>query len=252
MKIYFRSKILPTALDTADMLAKDFIRFTDEMFRFREKLYIAISGGSTPNLFFDLLANEYPNALRWEKLHFFWVDERCVPHNHVESNYGNVYQRCFSKVTIPKENLHPVNGDENPIAETVRYTGEILSHVPCSNGFPVFDLVMLGMGEDGHTASIFPGQEQLLQTNSLVSVSQNPISGQKRITLTGKVLNNASEVVFVVTGHKKNSVLEQIFEKNPSSNLYPASHIAPVNGRLSWYIDKEAAGNRSSFLEKRW
>lgn len=245
MKTYFRSKILPTPEDTATMLAMDFIRYTEEMFRFREKLYIALSGGSTPNLFFDILAHEYPKAVVWNKLHFFWVDERLVPHNHIESNFGNAYLRCFSKVDIPAENLHPINGGENPISETIRYTGDILSHVPCTNGYPVFDLIMLGMGEDGHTASIFPGQEELFKTNSIVSVSTNPISGQKRITLTGKVLNNCSEVVFVVTGHKKNAVLEQILEHTSDAKMYPASRVAPVKGRLCWYLDKEAAGART-------
>lgn len=249
MKIYFKSRVLPTPNDTADMLAKDFIRFTEEMFRFREKLYIAVSGGSTPNLLYEILANEYSHAVKWEKLHFFWVDERCVPHNDPESNFGASYKHCFSKVPIPKENLHPVHGDENPIAETVRYTGEILSHVPCANGYPVFDLILLGMGEDGHTASIFPGQEQLLQSHSIVSVSQSPISGQKRITLTGNVLNNCSDAVFLVTGHKKAQVLEQIVLNIPAADKYPASHIAPVNGRVSWYIDKEAAGDKDYFKQ---
>lgn len=247
MKIYFRSKVLSTPQETADMVAKDFIRFTDEMFRFREKLYIAVSGGSTPDLFFDLLANEYSHAVKWEKLHFFWVDERCVPHNHIESNYGNAFRRCFSKVGIPKENLHPVMGGDNPVSETVRYTGDILSHVPCVNGYPAFDLIMLGMGEDGHTASIFPGQEQLFKVNSIVSVSENPISGQKRITLTGKVLNNAAEVIFLVTGYKKKDVLEQILTQKPDAAYYPASHVKPLKGRLNWYLDREAAGGRLEF-----
>lgn len=246
MKV-FRSKIMPSPEETADMLCKDFIRYTGKMLRFREKLYIAVSGGSTPLIFFELLAREYPNALKWEKLHFFWVDERCVPHNHVESNYGNAYDKCFSKVNIPKENLHPVFGGENPISETVRYTGEILSHVPCSAGYPVFDLIMLGMGEDGHTASIFPGQEQLFQTHSIVSVSESPLSGQKRITLTGPVLNNAAEVVFLVTGHKKQSVLEQILLNKPEAEIYPAAHVSPYKGNLSWYLDREAAGGATEY-----
>lgn len=247
MKAYFRSKILPYATDTADMLVKDFIRYTEEMWRFREKLYIALSGGSTPNLFFDILAQEYPKALKWNRLHFFWVDERCVPHSHVESNFGNAWERCFSKVDIPRENLHPVMGGEHPVSETVRYTGEILAHVPCAGGYPVFDLIMLGMGEDGHTASIFPGQEQLFQTNSIVSVSENPISGQKRITLTGKVLNNCIDAVFVITGHKKHQVLEEILTKSPNADIYPASHVSPKKGRITWYLDREAAGNRTEF-----
>lgn len=247
MKIYFRSKILSTPFETAESLTKDFIRYTEEMLAFREKLYIAVSGGSTPNMFFDLLATEYPSALDWEKLHFFWVDERCVPHSHVDSNYGNAFERCFSKVNIPEKNLHPVLGGENPISETVRYTGEILSHVPYANGYPAFDLMMLGMGEDGHTASIFPGQDQLLNTHSIVSVSENPISGQKRITLTGKVLNNANDIVFMVTGHKKNGVLEQILTNSSTADLFPAAYVKPTKGNLSWYLDKEAAGGRCEF-----
>lgn len=246
MKV-FRSKILLSPEETADMLCKDFIRYTEEMFRFREKLYIAVSGGSTPTLFFELLAREYPKALKWEKLHFFWVDERCVPFNHPDSNYGNAYEKCFSKVQIPQENLHPVCGTENPISETVRYTGEILAHVPCSNGYPVFDLIMLGMGEDGHTASIFPGQEQLFQTHTIVSVSESPISGQKRVTLTGPVLNNAAEVVFLVTGHKKKNVLEQIVMNKPGIEIYPAAHVSPSSGNLSWYLDREAAGGAMEY-----
>jgi 6-phosphogluconolactonase len=243
MKNYFRSKVLSSPEDTAEMLAMDFIRYVTEMSRFREKFYIAISGGSTPNLLFDILATEYPNAFEWNRLHFFWVDERCVPHAHIESNFGNAFEKCFSKVKIPKENLHPIIGSDNPISETIRYTGEILSNVPCFSGFPVFDIILLGMGEDGHTASIFPGQEQLFDSKSIVSVSENPISGQKRITLTGSVLNNSTEVVFFITGSRKRNILEQILIHSPLAIHYPASRVKPVNGTLSWYLDKAAAGD---------
>lgn len=248
MKTYFKSKILSSPLETANALAKDLIRYAEEILQFREKLYIAVSGGSTPDLLFDLLATEYPQALQWDKLQFFWVDERCVPHDHPESNFGNAYNRCFSKVSIPKENLHPVLGNENPISETVRYTGEILSNVPCIDGYPCFDLIILGLGEDGHTASIFPGQEQLFKTHSIVSVSENPVSGQKRITLTGRVLNNSNEAIFLVTGHKKAQVLNQLLNRDGDYNVYPASHIAPIRGGLNWYVDKDAAGKREKIM----
>jgi len=248
MKNYFSSKVLPTPIETAEMLAKDFIRFTEEMKRFRENLYIALSGGTTPNLLFDILAEEYPNAINWERLHFFWVDERCVPHSHIESNYGTAIQRCFSKVKIPKENLHPIMGGENTLEEVTRYTGEILSVVPYSAGYPAFDLILLGMGDDGHTASIFPGQEHLFETNSIVAIAENPISGQKRITLTGKVLNNSAEIVFMVTGNKKRNILYQIITKDPLAINYPASKIAPIKGNLSWYVDLEATGNLSTLV----
>lgn len=241
MNIYFKTQVLNDAFATAERLTVDFIRYAEQTLHFREKLYIALSGGSTPQTMFSVMASEYSKALPWEKIHFFWVDERCVSADSNESNFGNAKRQLFSKVDIPAENLHPVHGNEDPLKEVVRYTGEILSLVPCNHNFPVFDVVILGMGNDGHTASIFPGQADLFETNAICSVNEHPETGQKRITLTGKVINNATHVIFLITGDAKAEKVRSIFSKDTSALHYPAQKIKPVKGNLTWYMDKEAA-----------
>lgn len=241
MKSFFKTQVFQDAYTTADRLAMDFIRYAEQTLAFRERLYIALSGGSTPQTMFSIIAKEYSKSLPWEKLHFFWVDERCVPAESSESNFGNADRLLFSKISIPKENIHPILGKDDPLCEVVRYTGEILAHVPCVSKFPVFDLIILGMGNDGHTASIFPGQMDLFETNALCSVNEHPETRQKRITLTGKVINNASNVIFLVTGDAKADKVSSIFNNDYLALNYPAHKVKPVNGNLSWYMDSEAA-----------
>lgn len=241
MKNYFKTQILTTPYEVANKLCMDFIRYAESMLRYREKLYIALSGGSTPQLMFEVMVKEYPAAIPWNKLHFFWVDERCVKDTDNESNYGNARNILFSHVNIPAANIHPVHGGEDPMTEVVRYTGEILAHVPCVGNMPVFDLLLLGMGNDGHTASIFPGQLGLFETTAICSISQHPQTDQKRITLTGRVINNASEIVFFVTGKGKAEKVRSILNDEAEATLYPAQQVKPVNGTTSWYLDNEAA-----------
>lgn len=232
---------MPTPYEITERLIVDLIRYTENMLHYREKLYIALSGGNTPQLMFEIIAKEYSQAFPWEKLHFFWVDERCVIGTDPESNYGNAYRILFSKVAIPFENLHPIHGGEDPLGEVVRYTGEILAHVPCIKNIPVFDLILLGMGNDGHTASIFPGQLYLFETSTICSISEHPQTLQKRITLTGKVINNAADIIFLVTGINKTKIIKSIFTDEEASQLYPAKKIKPLNGALSWYMDSDTA-----------
>jgi 6-phosphogluconolactonase len=239
MRYPFKSQILASPEEAADRLAMDFIRYAEDALQYRDSLYIALSGGSTPHLMFDIISREYPKALKWERLHFFWVDERCVPHESSESNFGNANRLFFSKINIPSENLHPIFGNEDPISEAVRYTGEILTYVPCIQSIPAFDLVFLGMGNDGHTASIFPGQEKLFSSSSICSVSEHPQTGQKRITFTGKIINRANHVVLLVTGENKAEILQAVFDG--SHKIYPVQQVKPEQGSLSWYIDKDAA-----------
>ena len=211
------------------------------MLQYRERLYIALSGGNTPQLMFEIIAKEYSKAVPWKNLHFFWVDERCVLSSSSESNYGNAHRILFSNVDIPSENIHPIHGGDDPLTEVVRYTGEILAHVPCVGNLPVFDLILLGMGNDGHTASIFPGQPGLFETTAICSISQHPETCQKRITLTGKVINNTQEVVFLVTGSNKAETLKSIINDKSDAFLYPAKLVKPINGSLAWYLDNESA-----------
>ena len=209
----------------------------------KKKINIAISGGTTPFILFDIWAIQYANKMDWEKLHFFWVDERCVPHTSDESNFGNTNKVLFEKVDIPLSNIYRVRGEDEPAYEAKRYASEIEKQVEIVNGLPQFDIILLGMGDDGHTASIFPPQIHLLQSEQIVSLAQNPYNQQYRITLTGRVINNAARIYFLVTGKSKAEVVKHIFTKTSGYLKYPASHIKPNTGELIWYLDEEAASS---------
>lgn len=203
--------------------------------------HIAISGGKTPNLLFTALARKYAHSPMWKNIHFWWVDERMVPTQDAESNYGTAQKLLFSQIDIPKENIHPIKGDNDPTAEALSYSQQISSSLPFSNGWPVFNLILLGMGDDGHTASIFPDQMHLLESDQICKVAVHPQSRQKRITLTGQAINSASKVWFVITGAEKADRLKEIFLKDEPVKSIPAAHIRPLNGTLEWYVDEAAA-----------
>ena len=127
-----------------------------------------------------------------------------------------------------------------PEKEAERYSWEISINTEKRDGLPMFDLIILGLGEDGHTASIFPGHLEYFESEKVCIVASHPVTGQKRISISGKVINNASKVVFLVTGNKKRTVVEKMFKKDPASLNYPAAHVVPVYGSLSWFLDKAA------------
>jgi 6-phosphogluconolactonase len=149
-------------------------------------------------------------------------------------------KELLSKIEIPSVNIHRIKGEDDPEAEAIRYSREIKAHTPSRDGLPLFDLVMLGLGEDGHTASIFPGSTDLFLSEKICTAVQQPITNQKRITLTGRVINNCDSIFFLVTGKKKAGVVEKMFKKNPAAIEYPASYIVSVYGRLIWFLDKDA------------
>ncbi len=203
---------------------------------------IALSGGSTPKVLFGLLANNYKDDMDWVKIQFFWGDERCVPTSHEESNYRMTREYLLDHIFVPQRNIHRIHGEENPDNEALRYGRHIQTTVANRDGYPQFDLIILGMGDDGHTASIFPDQMELLSSDDVCRVATHPESGQKRITLTGKVINNAKNVAFLVTGENKKDMVKMILGNHPEASGYPASHIRPV-GNLFWYLDESAAGD---------
>ena len=207
------------------------------------EFHLAISGGKSPDLLFDILAEKYADSVLWQKLHFWWVDERMVPPENPESNFGVVQNLLFSKISIPEENIHRMKGENIPEEEAFSYSAQIQEKLSFENGWPVFDLILLGMGDDGHTASIFPDQMELLSSNQICEVATHPSSGQKRITLTGRAINRAEKVCFLVTGANKAERIEEIWDKKENANLLPAAHILPVNGNLFWYVDEAAAQN---------
>ncbi len=205
------------------------------------KINIALSGGKTPELLFTVLSAEYKNKINWGKLFFYWVDERCVPPDSAESNFGMAEKNLLRNIAIPAENIYRISGEAAPEAEAVSYSEIIKRNIPSQNDFPVFDLIMLGVGEDGHTASIFPDQMNLLKSDKIAEVSKHPQSGQKRITLSGKVINNSDRIFFLASGKNKADVIANILEKKEDYLKYPAGHIETSDGGLKWYLDKEAA-----------
>lgn len=202
-----------------------------------DKFHLAISGGKTPDLLFAVLADKYPQSPLWQKVNFWWVDERMVPPTHPESNFGVVQRLLFSQILIPEENIHRIKGENNPQEEALAYSLHIQKSLPQSENWPVFDLILLGMGDDGHTASIFPDQMELLHSGNICDVATHPVSGQKRVTLTGEVINSASKICFLVTGKEKANRLEEILNRSSEASLLPAFHIK--NAR--WHIDLAAA-----------
>jgi 6-phosphogluconolactonase len=158
-----------------------------------------------------------------------------------ESNFGMAKKALFSKIVIPSANIHRIHGEDDPHEEAARYSGEISEYTGKRDGLPVFDLVILGLGEDGHTASIFPYNIMLMKSEKVCEVAAHPLSGQKRITLTGSAINNAARVTFLVTGIKKSGIVEKILYKDATSLNFPASMIVPAYGDLIWFLDKEAA-----------
>jgi 6-phosphogluconolactonase len=207
----------------------------------QERIHIALSGGTTPRILFERLALKYSELPEWNKVHLWWGDERCVDPGSGESNFRMTEESLFSKVSIPKDNIHRIRGEAIPEEEALRYEEEIKRFLDTRDELPVFDLVLLGLGEDGHTASLFPDQLELLHSDKLCSVAIHPQSGQKRITLTGKVINNANEIFFMVTGTGKARRVSEIMNNLPEAKRLPAYHILPLHGRLTWYLDTPAS-----------
>ena len=151
------------------------------------------------------------------------------------------YNHLFSKIDLNEKNIYRIKGEDNPVTEANRYSEIINKTVPPNNKKPMFDLIMLGLGEDGHTASIFPNQLELIDDEKICAVAINPDTKQKRITLTGEIINNSKNILFIVTGKKKSQVVADILQNKIVAEKYPAYYIRPVNGNLYWFLDNEAA-----------
>lgn len=235
-------RIYPDKQKLAEKLAIDFVQYLMSMAPLEVKVYIALSGGSTPSLFFDAVVRLKP-AINWENIMFFWVDERCVPPDHPESNFGTAYREFLEPLNVPESSYFRIRGENDPEEEAKRYSELILDMVSPDMTFPVFNWLFLGMGADGHTASVFPDQIELWNKECLCTVGVHPFSGQKRITFTGHLINAATRVLFLVTGKEKQEVLGPIIKTQGDYQKYPASLVAPHQGELEWYLDADAAGD---------
>lgn len=204
----------------------------------KERCTIALAGGGTPKPLYESLAT---HNLPWQKIHFFWGDERYVPSNHPQSNQLMAHQALLAKVPVPPTNIHPMPTDGiSPQADAARYESELRDFFAVEPGnFPQFDLILLGMGDDGHTASLFPHTEVLKETTKAIAVGNK--SGQPRLTFTVPLINQADCVLFLVVGDNKSGVLSKILSDNNLEEFsYPARLIQP-QGELLWLLDQAAA-----------
>ena len=200
---------------------------------------IVLSGGQTPrNVYRRMGLDETNTLIDWNRVQVFFSDERAVPPDDPQSNYGMVQREWISHIPVPRSHVHRIQGELNPKSAARTYEQEIrkiFEHDPV-----VFDLVLLGVGEDGHTASLFPGTNAVLEKEALVTSTFVQQFKNGRVTLTVPVLNAAREIIFLAAGRKKASIVRRILEEDTPDIELPASLIQPPQGTLCWMIDKEA------------
>ena len=237
-------KIFNNVSALAEELSNEFRRYIKELSETKMKINIALSGGTSPSAFYRRLGSYNSidsRKIDWDLVHFYWGDERCVPPNHPDSNYGMAKRYFLRALDVHEENIHRIKGEAEPAEEALLYSGLLKANVPLRNDFPAFDWIFLGMGEDGHVASIFPDQLSLLFSDKLCEIAIHPQTKQKRITLTGKVLINARRITFIITGESKKKVVKEILDQEPAAKIYPSNFIKPVGGSMDWYLDRQSA-----------
>jgi 6-phosphogluconolactonase len=227
--------------DLSDYFANLFKERSAKLLENKENIFIALSGGSTPNIYLKKLADHtISQEIDWNRIHFFWVDERMVASTDLESNYHTIKEILFNNILIPEGNIHKIDGEVVPELEVKRYGSEVINNVTKKrSNLPEFDWILLGMGMDGHTASIFPNVELKYEFQNVAAVTKNPDTGQMRLTLTEAVINNADYVSFIITGKDKAEMVHEILSGDKSK--YPAGRINPNNGTLEFLLDEEAA-----------
>lgn len=201
---------------------------------------LALSGGSTPRPLYERLAAEpYASGLDWAKIYIFWGDERCVPPEHTDSNYQMAYEALLSRVAIPKENIYRLRGEIDPTQAAADYEQDLRTFFADEN--ELFDLALLGMGDDGHTASLFPGTAAVHEMEKWVVAHHIEKLQAWRLTLTPGALNRSANIMFLTSGGSKADMLRQVLEGEYQPATYPSQVIKPANGEVVWLVDTAAA-----------
>jgi 6-phosphogluconolactonase len=230
-------KIYPTPELVVEKLATDLLAISLQ----DKAVHISLSGGSTPKMLFKLLAQApYADSIQWPNLHFWWGDERCVAADDPESNFGEANTLLFKHINLPEKNIHRIRGEDDPEIEVKRFAAEMADVIPCQHATPVFDWILLGVGADGHTASLFPGVTDYEDEN-LALIATHPESGQLRISKTAKVLQAAKRISYLVLGAGKTKIVSEIHTIPASQLPYPASKIQSATGETEWFLDSSAA-----------
>lgn len=207
----------------------------------RERFTLALSGGATPKALYRLLAtNAKSTRIPWKQTHLFWTDERCVPPDDSQSNYRMAHETLLAHVNVPSDQVHRMRGEDEPDLAAKAYASELEDCF--GSGDPRFSLILLGMGDDGHTASLFPGSSALADTSNMVAANFVEKLSAHRLTMTLRTLNAASTIIFIVSGESKAKALGTVFNsKNQDSRALPASLVKPIRGELVWLLDEPAA-----------
>lgn len=246
MRLEANIHVSANAQELSRFAAEQFVRLAIEAERKKGLFTIALAGGSTPRNLYQLLANEqepYRAQLCWEKMYFFWGDERHVSPDHPDSNYRMVSEELLSKVSVPLKNVHRIKSEIADADEAARhYENTIREFFRLGKGqLPRFDLILLGMGLDGHTASIFPNSDVINEKELLVVAPWIEKLKSYRITLTPPVLNNAASVIFLVSGVEKANVLRQVLKGDYQPERLPAQLLRRATANVLWLVDRQAS-----------
>ena len=236
-------RVLTTPQELFAAAGEEIVHDANEAVGQRERFTIALSGGSTPKSLFNLLATNARSTLPWDRTFFFWSDERHVPPTDPDSNYRMANEVMLSKVPVPPQNVFRFpaeNPDAAAVAREYEKSLQKVFHLE-AGAVPVFDLILLGMGPDGHTASLFPATAALQEKSRLVVANWVEKLKTHRMTFTLPVLNAARNVAFLVSGTDKAPALKAVLEENVPGEQYPAKLVQPTNGRLIWFVDRAAA-----------
>jgi 6-phosphogluconolactonase len=246
-------KVLPDPAAIAAEAAERIVRAVDEAIALSGRFRIGLSGGSTPKLLFQLLAGEACcDRIDWSNVEIFFADERCVPPDHADSNYRLARETLLSKAKIPGDNVYRMRGEVEPPNDAAKEYGQMLKEKfggPTIEDGGGLDMILLGMGEDGHTASLFPGTAAVneMKHRCVANYAEHSTTGKSwRLTLTAPFINRSREVIVLVAGASKAKVLAEVLEGPRDPQRLPIQLIAPADGKLSWLIDAAAAGMAES------
>ena len=232
-----------SAEELAQFAAKQLVEILSRAIKERGSGSLVLSGGKTPRRVYQILGSKpLSDRLEWNCVHCFFGDERMVPPDHPDSNYGMARRELFERVPIPAENVHRIQGELTAEQAALEYANELRSIY--KGRIPRFDCVLLGIGEDGHTASLFPGTDALSENEKSTVALFVPRLKAWRATLTFRVINNAREIIFLAEGEKKASIVRKVIESAMPSMNFPATMVRPHDGVLRWMLDSEV----SSFI----
>lgn len=243
-------RVLTDADAVARAVAARFVEIACEAVGARGRFSVALSGGTTPRRVYELLSGEEFSArVEWAKVHVFFGDERCVPPDDAESNYRMARESLLSRVPIPTQNVHRMIGEGDAVANARLYEDELRAFFRTDESpieeLPRFDLALLGMGDDGHTASLFPHSPALEERQAWVVANRIEKFNAFRLTLTARAINHAAHVLFIVTGAGKAERLREVLEGGRDPLRLPSQLIKPTSGTLDWYVDRAASSKLS-------